>query len=121
MDGAFGASILLSSNERKRLDGIEYSDSLSWDAHKWLRQTYGCSMVLVRDQSHLVRSFAVHPEYLTDAGAFNEAPDFWHVPQGPGTDPPRPQPEAVDHPPGHGQRGYGDRCIDLRGCADGPG
>ena len=37
VDGAFGASILLSSNERKRLDGIEYSDSLSWDAHKWLR------------------------------------------------------------------------------------
>ena len=79
VDGAFGASILLSSNERKRLDGIDYSDSLSWDAHKWLRQTYGCSMVLVRDQSHLVRSFAVHPEYLTDAGAFNEAPDFWDL------------------------------------------
>ncbi|RHR57068.1 aminotransferase class V-fold PLP-dependent enzyme [Clostridium sp. AF18-27] len=79
VDGAFGASILLSQNERKRLDGIEYSDSLSWDAHKWLRQTYGCSMALVRDQSHLVRSFAVHPEYLTDAGAFNEAPDFWDL------------------------------------------
>ena len=79
VDGAFGASILLSPNERKRLDGIEYSDSLSWDAHKWLRQTYGCSMALVRDQSHLVRSFAVHPEYLTDAGAFSEAPDFWDL------------------------------------------
>lgn len=79
VDGAFGASILLSGRYRKRLAGIEHSDSLSWDAHKWLMQTYDCSMVLVRDQSHLVRSFAAHPEYLTDAGNFSEHPDFWDL------------------------------------------
>lgn len=79
VDGAFGASILLSERYRERLAGIELSDSLSWDAHKWLMQTYGCSVVLVRDTSRLVRSFAVHPEYLEDAGAFNDRADFWDL------------------------------------------
>ncbi len=79
VDGAFGASLLLSERCRGKLAGIELSDSLSWDAHKWLMQTYGCSMVLVRNQSHLVRSFAVHPEYLSDAEAFRDSPDFWDL------------------------------------------
>lgn len=63
VDGAFGASVLLSERYRKHLSGIECSDSLSWDAHKWLMQTYGCSVVLVRNRSDLVRSFAAHPEW----------------------------------------------------------
>lgn len=79
VDGAFGASVLLSKRYRHLLSGIELSDSLSWDAHKWLMQTYGCSVVLLRDQSHLLRSFAVHPEYLKDAGAFTQSPDFWDL------------------------------------------
>lgn len=79
VDGAFGASVLLSKRYRHLLFGIELSDSLSWDAHKWLMQTYGCSVVLLRDQAHLLRSFAVHPEYLKDAGAFNQSPDFWDL------------------------------------------
>ncbi len=48
VDGAFGASILLGDWGRKLLAGIELSDSFSIDAHKWLHQTYGCSMVLAR-------------------------------------------------------------------------
>lgn len=66
VDGAFGASVLLSQKYRKELDGIEKADSLSWDAHKWLFQTFGCGIVLVRDQKHLLESFSVHPEYLKD-------------------------------------------------------
>ena len=77
VDGAFGASILLSEAGRKRLSGIEQSDSISWDAHKWLMQTYGCSMVLVRDKRLLADSFCAHPEYLADAGASEAAPNFW--------------------------------------------
>lgn len=58
VDGAFGASALLSERQREKLAGIELSDSLSWDAHKWMMQTYACSVVLVRDQACLVNSFA---------------------------------------------------------------
>lgn len=65
VDGAFGASVLL-TRYRDMLDGIEYADSLSWDAHKWLFQTYSCGMVLVRDRRTLLDSFSTHPEYLKD-------------------------------------------------------
>lgn len=65
VDGAFGASVLL-TRHRGMLDGVELADSLSWDAHKWLFQTYSCGMVLVRDRAHLVSTYAAHPEYLRD-------------------------------------------------------
>ena len=79
VDGAFGASALLSAEQRKAFAGIERSDSLSWDAHKWMMQTYGCSMVLVRDQSALARSFAAHPEYLADSQAGGDGVEFWDL------------------------------------------
>lgn len=79
VDGAFGASALLSERYRKNLSGIELSDSLSWDAHKWLLQTYGCSVVLIRNQSLLVRSFAAHPEYLKDAETVEGSIEFWDL------------------------------------------
>lgn len=79
VDGAFGASALLSERYKKELSGIEFSDSLSWDAHKWMMQTYGCSVVLVRNQSTLVRSFAAHPEYLNDAKTAEEGIEFWDL------------------------------------------
>lgn len=79
VDGAFGASALLSDRYRKNLSGIEFSDSLSWDAHKWLLQTYGCSAVLVRNQSLLSNSFAAHPEYLKDAETSAGSIEFWDL------------------------------------------
>ncbi len=79
VDGAFGASALLSDSLRERLAGIENSDSLSWDAHKWMMQTYACSMVLVRDQSLLARSFAAHPEYLKDSETSEDGVEFWDL------------------------------------------
>lgn len=65
VDGAFGASALL-TRYRDMLRGVEMADSLSWDAHKWLFQTYSCGMVLVRDERTLLKSFSTHPEYLRD-------------------------------------------------------
>lgn len=79
VDGAFEASALLSERYRKKLDGIELSDSLSWDAHKWMMQTYGCSMVLVRNQSCMVHSFAAHPEYLKNAESQEGSIEFWDL------------------------------------------
>ena len=45
VDGAFGGSILVSDRYRHLLKGIENSDSISWDTHKWLLQTYSCSSI----------------------------------------------------------------------------
>lgn len=79
VDGTFGASAMLSEGYPKNLSGIEYSDSLNWDAHKWLLQTYGCSVVLVRNQSNPAHSIAAHSEYLKDAETSAEGVEFWDL------------------------------------------
>ena len=65
-DGAFGASVLLSKKHKDLLKGIEKADSISWDGHKWLFQTYACGIVLVKEKRQMLKSFSVHPEYLQD-------------------------------------------------------
>lgn len=79
VDGAYGASILLSKKYKHLLKGIEYSDSISWDAHKWLFQTYGCSMVLIKDKKNLLNSFSTHPEYLNDLEMEQEDKNAWDM------------------------------------------
>ena len=79
IDGAYGASVLLSSKYRHLLNGTELADSISWDAHKWLFQTYGCAMVLVKDVRHLFHSFHVNPEYLQDIEGDSEHINPWDI------------------------------------------
>ena len=66
VDGAYGGSVLACPEHRELLRGVERADSLSWDAHKWLFQTYGCAAVLAKNVGDLYRSFHVSPEYLKD-------------------------------------------------------
>ncbi len=66
VDGAYGLSHLLSSEGRDLFPGIERVDSVSWDAHKLLFQTYSCAMVIVKEKQHLLNSFSEEAEYLTD-------------------------------------------------------
>lgn len=77
VDGAFGASIAMSSSHAWRLAGIERADSVSWDAHKWLFQTYGCGAILVRNRQHLQQSFHTRPEYLRDAQTDDDTFNYW--------------------------------------------
>lgn len=79
VDGAFGASTLLSQRHRHLLDGLEASDSFSWDAHKWLFQTYGCGMVFVKDKKDMINTFHSHPEYLQDLDTEEEALNPWNL------------------------------------------
>lgn len=75
VDGAFGASALLSRRHRDLLAGIELADSLSWDAHKWLFQTYGLGVVAVKNWRHLAASFHSSPEYLRDVASDDDRPN----------------------------------------------
>lgn len=77
VDGAYGGSILVSQKYKHLLDGISRCDSITWDAHKWLFQTYGCSMVLVKNRKYLVDCFSTHPEYLKDAVIENGQTNYW--------------------------------------------
>lgn len=79
VDGAFGASVLLCEARRNLLEGLSRADSLAWDAHKWLFQTYGCGMALVRDASVLAASFALSSDYLRDGAAEGAAANFWDL------------------------------------------
>lgn len=80
VDGAYGGSILISDIYRNYAKGVEESDSLSWDTHKWALQTYSCSSIIVRDRNHLLNAFTEHPEYLEDIRDAEHA-DPWNMGQ----------------------------------------
>jgi aromatic-L-amino-acid/L-tryptophan decarboxylase len=64
VDGAIGASLIVSSRFRPLLRGIELADSIAFDFHKWFYVPYDVGCVLVRDQSHLRTSFSSPGSYL---------------------------------------------------------
>ena len=64
IDGAHGASALLSERYRGLLDGVELADSIVWDAHKMLRAPIVCAAVLMRDRRYLDEAFHQEASYL---------------------------------------------------------
>lgn len=64
VDGAHGASALVSPRHRALLDGVDLADSLVWDAHKMLRAPTLCAAVLVRDRRSLDGAFQEEASYL---------------------------------------------------------
>jgi L-2,4-diaminobutyrate decarboxylase len=64
VDGAHGASFVVSPRERRKLAGIERADSVVWDAHKTLLCSSLVTGVLFRRGAHVNASFAPAAEYL---------------------------------------------------------
>ncbi len=64
IDGAHGASALLSKKHKNRLDGVELADSLIWDAHKLLRTPSLCTAVLVKDARTIDQAFQQEASYI---------------------------------------------------------
>src|SRR5262249_47254400 len=64
VDGAHGASALLSPAHRHRLRGIEHADSVAWDAHKMMLLPLTSGMLLVRHEQTLEAAFAQRAPYL---------------------------------------------------------
>jgi aromatic-L-amino-acid decarboxylase len=73
VDGAYGAFFMLTERGKKRMRGIEKSDSLSLDPHKSLFLPYGTGALLVRDGGALKRAHTVNAHYLPP---MQEDPDF---------------------------------------------
>lgn len=70
VDGAHGASFLLSPRHRDRLRGIERADSVVWDAHKMMGLPALVTGVLFRDGARARTTFAQDASYLfQDAAA----------------------------------------------------
>ena len=64
VDGAHGASALVSERYRHLLQGVELADSLTWDAHKMLRVPGLCAALLVRDHRSIDGVFEQEASYL---------------------------------------------------------
>lgn len=64
VDGAHGASALLSTRHRPRLAGLAAARSLAWDPHKMLLLPLSAGMVLVRSERALDQAFAQRAPYL---------------------------------------------------------
>ena len=57
VDGAHGASALLSEEHCYRLNGIEKANSVVWDPHKMMLMPLSASVLLVKDELDLVNAF----------------------------------------------------------------
>ena len=75
VDAAYGGALLLSTQHRDKLQGIDRADSLSMDFHKLYWQPIPCSAFLLRDAHHF-DAIKLHADYLNpelheDAGIPN--------------------------------------------------
>jgi L-2,4-diaminobutyrate decarboxylase len=64
VDGAHGASALLSARHRHRLAGLHHARSLAWDPHKAMLLPLSAGMVLARNERDLDQAFAQRAPYL---------------------------------------------------------
>ena len=73
VDGAYCGSVIFSDKFKYLVDGIERSNSFSYNAHKMLGTPLTCSVLLVNDKKHLYNSFSNDADYLyqTDGDDFN--------------------------------------------------
>ncbi len=69
VDGAFGAWAVLSQSKKhlaaRIRDGIRFGDSLAFDMHKWMYQSYDIGCVLVRNGDAHREALRAHAGYLT--------------------------------------------------------
>ncbi len=82
VDGAHGASALLSATHRHRVAGLAHAQSIAWDPHKMMLLPLAAGAVLVRDERLLENAFAQQAPYLfhgasETAGAAGAPPRKW--------------------------------------------
>lgn len=72
VDGAHGASALLSSQHKEKLKGIALADSIVWDGHKLLYMPAPVSAVLFKDPLNSYQAFAQDASYLFQGNGFED-------------------------------------------------
>ncbi|MFT6972246.1 MAG: sulfinoalanine decarboxylase [Roseivirga sp.] len=73
VDGAYCGGVIFSDKYKHLVNGVERSNSFSYNAHKMLGTPLTCSIILVNDKKHLHDSFSNDADYLyqTDGDDFN--------------------------------------------------
>jgi glutamate/tyrosine decarboxylase-like PLP-dependent enzyme len=64
VDAAWGGALLASDRLRSVLNGIEFADSVTIDAHKWLAATMGCGMFITRYAPVLSAAFQAANSFM---------------------------------------------------------
>ena len=64
VDGAHGATALLSDKERHLMKGVSRADSLTWDAHKMMRTSALSAAILFKDQKSMAGTFHQDASYI---------------------------------------------------------
>ena len=64
VDGAHGASALMSETHRSRLAGLNLARSIAWDPHKMMLMPLATGALLVREERDLDRAFSQRAPYL---------------------------------------------------------
>ena len=83
VDGALGALAMLADDLAPLLAGIERSDSIAFDFHKWGHVPYDAGFLLVRDGAWQRAAFAAQDAYLTRADTGLAGGAWWPCDTGP--------------------------------------
>jgi aromatic-L-amino-acid decarboxylase len=85
VDAAYAGVSAVAPELRDLQAGVEWADSYTTDAHKWLLTGFDATLFWVADRTALTGALSILPEYLrnaaTDAGAVVDFRD-WQIPLG---------------------------------------
>lgn len=73
VDGAYCGGVIFSEDYKHLVNGLQFSDSFSVNAHKMLGTPLSCSIIITRHKAQLHHSFSNEADYLyqTDGDDFN--------------------------------------------------
>jgi len=75
VDGAHGASALLSGTHAVRMRGVSHARTVAWDPHKMMLMPLAAGALIARDERDLSAAFAQKAPYLFHGGATDRSID----------------------------------------------
>jgi len=75
VDAAYGGAVIASDQYRSLLNGVEKSDSITLDLHKWFWVPMGGSIFLTSHKNILHQSYAIKTAYMPEDGDPNQVID----------------------------------------------